>query len=142
MVPKGFFPNEDTGQILVVTEAPQDISFDGMAKLQQEAAAIILTDPAVDAVNSSIGTSGLSSSLNQGRLFVGLKPLEDRHGVKVDAVIQRLSQKQSVLPDMQVFLQSIKHISVGGRPRQSQYPYSIQGVHFQTLQEIVPTLEK
>ncbi|MFC3677544.1 efflux RND transporter permease subunit [Ferrovibrio xuzhouensis] len=141
MVPKGFFPNEDTGQILVVTEAPQDISFDGMAKLQQEAAAIILADPAVDAVNSSIGTSGLSSSLNQGRMFVGLKPLEDRHGVKVDAVIQRLRQKLSVLPDMQVFLQSIQNIRVGGRLSKSQYQYTIQGDDFHQLQDIVPKLE-
>jgi len=141
VVPKGFFPNEDTGQILVVTEAPQDISFDGMARLQQEAAAIILADPAVDAVNSSIGTTGLSSAMNQGRMFVGLKPLDKRHGVKADAIAQRLRKKLSVLPDMQVFLQTLQNIRVGGRLSKSQYQYTVQGDDFHQLQEIVPKLE-
>ncbi|HEX6959673.1 MAG TPA: multidrug efflux RND transporter permease subunit [Ferrovibrio sp.] len=141
VVPKGFFPNEDTGQILVVTEAPQDISFEGMAQLQQEAAAIALADPAVDAVNSSIGTSGLSSSMNQGRMFIGLKPLDERHGEKSDAIIQRLRRKMAGLPDMKVYLQSIQNIRVGGRLSKSQYQYTVQGDDFHQLQEIVPKLE-
>ena len=91
-VPKGFFPTEDTGLLIVTTEAGQDISFEAMAAAQRQAAKIIQADPAVDVVNSTVGAGGLNSAVNSGRMFVGLKP-RDQRDVASTALIQRLRAK-------------------------------------------------
>ena len=78
IVPKGFFPVEDTGVIQGISEAPQDISFSAMAERQQELAHVILKDPAVDSLSSFIGVDGTNTTLNSGRILINLKPLEDR----------------------------------------------------------------
>jgi len=143
VIPKGFFPLEDTGQLLAVTEAPQDVSFEAMSTLTQQAANIIAQDPAVDAVNPAIGSGGLSPTLNQGRMFIGLKPLHDRaKGDSAGVVIQRLRQKLASLQDMRVYLQAIQNINVGGRLTKSQFQYTVQGDDFHQLQELVPKLEE
>ncbi len=86
-MPKGFLPSEDTGQLFAFTEAAQDISFDAMSKLQQQAAAIVRADPNVDSVMAFIGATGASQSLNLGRIFIRLKPRDER--VSADEIIQR-----------------------------------------------------
>ncbi|MCC7048864.1 MAG: efflux RND transporter permease subunit, partial [Alphaproteobacteria bacterium] len=92
IVPKGFFPIEDTAQISAITEAAQDISFAAIAEAQGQAARIIQADPAVSVVNSSVGASGFSAATNQGRMFIGLKPLSERK-ISATEVIQRLRPK-------------------------------------------------
>ena len=77
-IPKGFFPNEDTGTMIATTEAGQDVSFDAMVKIQSELAKIVQADPAVAVVNSTVGAGGPNSSVNSGRMFIGLKPLAER----------------------------------------------------------------
>ncbi|MBX6366966.1 MAG: multidrug efflux RND transporter permease subunit [Rhodospirillales bacterium] len=140
IVPKGFFPTEDTGQIFVVTEAPQDISFEAMCAAQKKVADILVADPDIETVNSSVGASGFSTSVNQGRLFVGLKPFDQRHASVTD-VIARLRPKLAAIPELKVYMQPIQNINVGGRLAKSQYQYTIQASDFDELKRIAPQLE-
>jgi HAE1 family hydrophobic/amphiphilic exporter-1 len=140
-IPKGFFPTEDTGQIFAITQARQDISFQAMAEAQRKVAAVIQADPAVSVVNSTVGATGFSTALNSGRLFIGLKPLEERR-IPVQAVIQRLRGKLAGNPDINVFLQPIQNIQVGGRLSKSQYQYTVQADDFGRLREWAPRLEE
>jgi HAE1 family hydrophobic/amphiphilic exporter-1 len=140
IVPKGFFPTEDTGQIFVVTEAAQDISFDAMAVAQKKVADILQADPDITVVNSSIGASGFSSSVNQGRLFIGLKPVGEREA-SVTEIIDRLRPKLAKIPELKSFMQPIQNINVGGRLAKSQYQYTIQASDFDELKRIAPLLE-
>jgi HAE1 family hydrophobic/amphiphilic exporter-1 len=139
-VPKGFFPTEDTGQIQVTTEGPQDISFAAMAEVQQQAAAIILTDPAVDAVNSSTGTSS-GGGENSGRMFIGLKPMSVRKA-SVSTVIQRLRAKVAHLPSLNVYFQPVQNVQVGGRSSKSLYQLTIQGIDLTELNDWTPRIEQ
>ena len=139
LVPKGFFPSEDTGFLRVSTEASEDVSLDAMAVLQQRAAQIIHDDPAVETVNSSIGASGSSTALNTGRMFVGLKPFGQRENVA--DVIQRLRLKLATIPGLKVFLQPVVSINVGGRSSKSQYQLILQGADFDEVEHYAPLLE-
>jgi len=138
-MPRGFFPEEDTGQISVSTEAAQDISFDAMRQHQLEATKIIAADTNVDAFMSSIGASGPSATLNQGRMFMRLK---DRSERKLDAngVIQELRRKLAGLPGINVFMQNPPLIRVGGRPTKSLYQYSLQDTDVNELFQWAPVL--
>ena len=89
MIPKGFFPDEDTGQIFAITEASQDISFDAMREHQMAAAKIVAADPNVDGFMSAIGAGGSSASLNNGRMFMRLKPASERK-LTANQIIQEL----------------------------------------------------
>ena len=141
VVPKGFFPTEDTGQIFVVTEASQDISFDAMRVAQKKVADILQADPDITTVNSSIGASGFSSSVNQGRLFIGLKPFDQREA-SVTEIIDRLRPKLAAIPELKSFMQPIQNINVGGRLAKSQYQYTVQASDFDELKRIAPQLEE
>ncbi len=136
-IPKGFFPNEDTGTMLATTEAGQDVSFDAMVKIQSQIAKIVQDDPAVAVVNSTVGAGGPNNSVNSGRMFIGLKPLAER-GVPITEVIQRLRRKLSGIPSANTFLQPIQNIRVGGRLSKSQYQYALQSADLTSLQEFVP----
>jgi HAE1 family hydrophobic/amphiphilic exporter-1 len=136
-IPKGFFPDEDTGTMLATTEAGQDVSFEAMTAIQSELAKIVLADPAVAVVNSTVGAGGPNSSVNSGRMFIGLKPLAER-GVSANEVIQRLRRKLSGIPSANTFLQSIQNIRVGGRISKSQYQYALQSSDIPALQNFVP----
>ena len=125
VVPEGFFSAEDTGLISGFTEAAQDISFESMSTHQQAVAAIVASHPAVQDVNSSIGASSWTPSLNNGRLFITLKPLDERNK-SVTEVIQELRRMVSQTPGMSVFFQPIQNINVGGRLAKSQYQYTVQ----------------
>ena len=128
IVPKGFFPPQDTGQMGGTTEAAQDISFQAMEKLQRQAAAIVLADPAVDAMGSFIG----GSSLNNGHMFISLKPKAQRQ-IGVDAVIDRLRPRLEKLEGINVFLQPSQDIRMGGRGSKSLYQYALTSVNLDDL---------
>jgi hydrophobe/amphiphile efflux-1 (HAE1) family protein len=125
IVPKGFFPQQDTGVMIGVTEAAQDISFPAMAKLQAQVVKIVLADPAIATVGSFIGASSGNSTVNNGRMFITLKPLSQRK-VHVDEVINRLRRKLVDVPGITLFLQAIQDIRVGGRLGKAQYQYALQ----------------
>lgn len=142
-VPKGFFPQQDTGVLMGTTEASQDISFPAMAHLQSQVLAIAAADPAVASVASFIGGSG--SVLNSGRMFLTLKPIGERR-VRADQVIARLRQKTSALGGISLVLQASQDIRVGGRFSRAQFQYALQSTdlsqlnHFST--ELLDKLRK
>ncbi len=140
VIQKGFFPIEDTGQISVTTEGPQDISFAAMTVVQQQAAAIIAADPAVVTVNSSAGSSS-SGGENSGRMFIGLKPLAERK-VSVAQVIDRLRPKLAHIPSLNVYMQPIQNLQVGGRSSKSLYQVTMQGTDLAELNRLAPLFEE
>jgi len=130
-IPKGFFPIEDTGLISVSTEGPQDTSFDDMSARQARIAEIISAHPAVTQVNSSLGVGGGSASINQGRMFVQLKPRAER--APVMDVLQQLRRSTAGQPGMRVFLNPIQNISFGARQSRTLYQYTLQGLRADEL---------
>jgi HAE1 family hydrophobic/amphiphilic exporter-1 len=139
-MPKDFLPSEDSGQLFAFTEAAQDISFDAMSRLQQQAAEIIRGDPAVETVMSFIGSGGSSSTLNLGRMFIVLKPRSERG--TPEEITQRLRPKLSSVPGLNVFLQNIPTIRIGGHLTKTQYQYTLQDPDTQELFHWVPLIEK
>jgi multidrug efflux pump len=125
VVPKGFFPQQDTGTLMGTTEASQDISFTAMAELQQKVAAIVLADPAVATIGSFIGAASGSSTVNNGRMFITLKPLSERK-VGADMIVNRLRRKLSQVAGINLFLQAVQDIRVGGRLTKAQFQYSLR----------------
>ena len=123
-VPKGFFPQQDTGAMFGSTKAGEDISFATMARLQSQAAQIVLADPAVASLGSFIGASGGNSTLNNGRMFIMLKP-ESQRKLTADKVIDRLRHKMASVPGITLICQPIQDIRVGGRFSGGQYQYSL-----------------
>ncbi|MGH8743823.1 MAG: efflux RND transporter permease subunit, partial [Burkholderiales bacterium] len=139
IMPKGFLPNEDTGQLFVFTEAAQDVSFEAMAKQQQAVANIIRADPNVASLMSFIGASGSSQSLNLGRIFIRLKPRGQR--LSADEIIQELRPKVETLPGIKVYLQNLPTIRIGGMLTKSQYQYTLQDADTETLYHWAPLIE-
>ena len=140
-MPKGFLPSTDTGQLLIFTEAAQDISFDAMAAKQRQAAKIVQSDPNVEAAMAFIGpsSSGSSQTLNLGRIFIRLKPRNER--LPADAIIQELRPKLTSIPGMKVYLQNIPPIRIGGKITKSEYQYTLQDADTQELYHWAPILE-
>ena len=138
VIPKGFFPREDTGLLIGITEAATDTSFQAMSERQRRVAAIVREDPAVDYVNSTVGAGGPNATTNYGRMFVVLKPKTQRDPANV--VTQRLRQKASTVPGMQVFFQSIQNINIGGRITKSEYQYTLQSGDTEALYRIAPEM--
>jgi HAE1 family hydrophobic/amphiphilic exporter-1 len=122
-IPKGFFPNEDTGLIAGLTEGSQDISFEAMVVLQSRAAKIVGEDPDVLAVNSNVGSGGGGGAVNTGRLFIQLKDRAERQA-SAPEVIQRLRGKLGQIPGINVFMQAVQNINLGGRLSRGQYQYT------------------
>jgi hydrophobic/amphiphilic exporter-1 (mainly G- bacteria), HAE1 family len=139
VIPLGFLPSEDTGQIFAFTEAAQGISFEAMKQHQQAVAAIISQDPHVEAFMSSIGASTISAAGNTGRLFIRLKPRSERPGV--DEIIQELRPKLATVPGIRVFLQNLPPIRIGGQLTKSLYQFTLQGPDTQELYRYAPMLE-
>ena len=138
-MPKGFFPSEDTGMIFGFTQASPDTSYMGMADAQQRAAAIVMQDPDVASMGSAIGGAG-SSGLNTGRMFVSLKPWNERKASETE-IIQRLRPKLAQVPGITTFLQPVETIRVGGRLSRTQYQYTLQDANMQELYEWAPKVE-
>ncbi|MBI3812727.1 MAG: efflux RND transporter permease subunit [Nitrospirae bacterium] len=124
VMPKGFIPTEDVGLLFGFTQASDDISFEAMREHQKAAAGIIGLDPAVESLMSSIGAGGPNATMNTGRVFIRLKPRDQRSSA--DEVIQRLRPKLTAIPGMTVFLQNLPIIRIGGQLTKSQYQYTLQ----------------
>jgi HAE1 family hydrophobic/amphiphilic exporter-1 len=131
VVPKGFFPTEDTGYLNGITEARADIAYPAMVEHQRKIADIVRKDPAVAYVNSTVGAGGPNSQVNSGRMLVALKPRAEREGVQ--AIIQRLRRTTAGVAGIQIFFQPVQNINLGGRPSKSQYQYTMQSNDTETL---------
>jgi HAE1 family hydrophobic/amphiphilic exporter-1 len=140
IIPKGFFPNEDTGLILASTEAVQDISFDSMAVHQQQVAAVVGADPDVENVGSFIGASSFNPAFNNGRMFITLKDRDHRKNT-IEQVIQRLRRTVSQVAGVRTYFQAIQNINVGGRLARSQYQYTVQDSDTTELYDLGPKLQ-
>jgi HAE1 family hydrophobic/amphiphilic exporter-1 len=138
-IPKGFFPDEDTGQIFAITEAAQDTSFEAMKAHQMAAAKIIAADPNVAGFMSAIGAGGSSASLNNGRLFMRLKNRSERK-LNANEIIQELRPKLAQIPGINVFLQIPPLIRVGGNLTKSLYQFSLQDTDTKDLFNWAPIL--
>jgi HAE1 family hydrophobic/amphiphilic exporter-1 len=140
VVPKGFIPSEDTGQIFGFTEAAQDISFDEMARHQKVVAEIVRQDPNIEAFSSSIGAGGASATGNTGRIFIRLKDRSVRK-LTPEQVIEGLRPKLAQIPGMRVFIQNPPPIRIGGQLTKSLYQFTLQGSNTQELYRVAPLLE-
>lgn len=137
-IPKGFLPDQDTGQIIGFTESQEGIGFDALAAHQRKVMAIVQADPAVDRFMSSYGARGATGA-NQGIIFMRLKPRDQRE--PVGAVLARLRGKVAVVPGMRVFFQNPPPIRLGGRLTKSQYQLTLQSTDTKDLYEYAPKLE-
>ncbi len=140
VVPKGFLPSEDTGQIFAFTEAQQGISFDDMMTHQKELMNIVAKDPNVEQFMSSIGASGFSAAANTGRMFIKLKPRSERK-LSADEIIQELRRKTAGVVGIRMFMQNLPPIRIGGVLTKSQYQYTLQSPDTQELYTVAPLLE-
>ena len=125
VVPKGFFPVQDTGVIQGVSEAPQNVSFAAMARGQQDLARIILQDPAVESLSSFIGIDGTNTTVNSGRILINLKPLDERK-VDITTVIDRLQPKLTAVDGITLFMQPVQDLTVEDRVSRTQFQYSLE----------------
>jgi hydrophobe/amphiphile efflux-1 (HAE1) family protein len=124
MIPKGFFPLQDTGMLFAIAEASQDISFPAMAERQQALMNVVLRDPAVESVSDFMGPGGSTPTLNQGRGFVVLKPLEQRK-ISASQVIDRLRPQLAKVQGATLYLQPAQDITIGARIAKTQYQYTL-----------------
>ena len=130
--PKGFFPEEDIGQILATTEASEDISFRAMLALQDQAAELVNKDPNVASSISVVG-GGASSGTNTGRIFIILKDKSDRQ--KMAKVMEGLRNKFKELPGLQVYMRPVQNLQLGGKSSKSRYQFILQSVGFEGVNE-------
>ena len=138
-VPKGFFPVQDSGVIQVVTEAPQDISFDSMASAQQKLVAEILQDPEVESLSSFIGVDGSNITLNSGRLLINLKPHSER-SVSASDIIDRLRERITSVQGITAWFQPVQELSIEDRVSRTQYQFTLTTPETALLDEWVPQL--
>ncbi|MBA2484887.1 MAG: multidrug efflux RND transporter permease subunit [Nitrospira sp.] len=140
IVPKGFFPQQDTGRLFGNIQAAQDISFQAMREKLSQVVDIIKSDPAVDTVTGFTGGGGHAGTTNTGRMFIALKPLEER-GLSSDQVIGRLRPKLAQVPGAPTYLQAIQDLRIGGRASSAQYQYTLQSVDLPELNTWAPIVE-
>jgi HAE1 family hydrophobic/amphiphilic exporter-1 len=138
VVPKGFFPVEDTGYIIGITDANSDIAFPEMVEHQRKIADIVRKDPAVAYINSTVGAGGPNTLPNSGRMLVALKPRDERGSLQ--SIIARLRQESNIFPGMEIFFQPIQNINLGGKLAKSQYQYTLQSNDTEALYRIAPEL--
>jgi multidrug efflux pump len=125
VIPKGFFPTQDTGVIQGISQAPETISFLAMAKKQQQLASVILQDPAVESLSSFIGADGANTTLNSGRMSINLKPLNVRK-TSASEVIRRLQQSLQEVEGITLYMQPVQNITVDDRVSRTQYQYTLE----------------
>ena len=136
IVPKGFFPQQDTGRIQGAVQASQDISFDAMSAKMTQFVNLVMRDPAVETI---VGFAGGNTSSNQGRMFITLKPINVRK-ISADQVIGRLRRQLAVVPGATLFMQSAQDLNIGGRQSQAQFQYTLQGESLDELNNWSPQL--
>src|SRR5437764_672065 len=139
LIPKGFFPVQDTGAIQGISEAPQTISFATMAERQQELARIILQDPAVESLSSFIGVDGTNATLNSGRMLINLKPLGERDA-DAAGVIRRLQSKLAGLEGIALYMQPVQDLTIEDRVSRTQYQFTVEDTSPDELSTWVPKL--
>ena len=137
IVPKGFFPVQDTGVILGISQAPETISFAAMGQHQQELVNAILGDPAVENVTSFIGVDGTNTTINSGRIQITLKPLEQRDGSAVQ-IIRRLQPKVDEVQGIRLYMQPVQDLTVEDRISRTQYQYALDAPQKEILDEWIP----
>jgi multidrug efflux pump len=140
IVPKGFFPVQDTGSILGISQAPETVSFPAMSRRQQELVRVIRQDPAVENLTSFIGADGVNTTMNSGRIQITLKPLQQRAGVSAVDVIRRLQSKLQQVAGIELFMQPVQDLTVEDRISRTQYQYSLDAPDKSLLDEWVPRL--
>jgi HAE1 family hydrophobic/amphiphilic exporter-1 len=138
-IPKGFFPQQDTGLILGVTEAAEDISPTGMAALQEQVIKVALKDPAVATVGAYIGAGGATSTENQGRIFIALKPKAER--ASISTVMARITRQANSLTGVKLFVQPVQDINIGGRLTATLYQYTLTDVDLSELNRWAPIIQ-
>ncbi|MFL4982535.1 MAG: efflux RND transporter permease subunit, partial [Xanthobacteraceae bacterium] len=136
--PRGYFPQDDTGLVFGFTNASPDISYKAMTELQQQVAEIVMSDPAVASVGSTVGGSAWSGSVNRGRLFIGLKPLGERGGLSSARVVDRMRQKVSSVPGIGLWMAPAQDLRVGARQGTSDYQFTLWSHDLDELQKWVP----
>jgi len=139
LIPKGFFPVQDTGVIQGISEAPQSVSFPTMAERQQALARVILKDPAVESLSSFIGVDGTNATLNSGRIQINLKPLDERK-ISASDIIRRLQPELARVEGVTLFMQPVQELTVEDRVSRTQYQYSLEDPDPQELAQWVPRL--
>jgi multidrug efflux pump len=132
VIPKGFFPVQDTGVIQGISQAPQSISFAAMAEKQQQLARVILQDPAVESLSSFIGADGTNTTLNSGRMAINLKPVNQRE-LSASDVIRRLEQNLAEVHGIRLYMQPVQDITVDDRVTRTQYQYTLEDPDIQEL---------
>jgi len=125
VIPKGFFPTQDTGVIQGISQAPETISFEAMKQKQQQLAAVILQDPAVESLSSFIGADGTNTTLNSGRMSINLKPLNARD-LNASDVIRRLQNSLKQVDGIELFMEPVQNITVDDRVSRTQYQYTLE----------------
>jgi HAE1 family hydrophobic/amphiphilic exporter-1 len=138
-MPKGFIPNEDNGQIFIMTEAAQGVSFEKMAELQQQAAEVLVNKPYIRGYMSSVGVGGPNATGNTGRMFLNLVPRSERPSI--DEIIAELRPELSKVPGLRVFPQALPLIRLGGTLTKSQYQYTLFGPDLAELYAAAPRAE-
>jgi len=137
-IPKGFLPNDDTGQLFVFTQGAQDIGFDAMVAKQRQAVDIIRKDPNVANVMAFVGAGGSSATLNLGRMIVNLKPPHERKSA--DEIVQELRPKLQGIAGLQAFPQNLPLIRIGGKLTNSTYQFVLQDTDTKQLFDVTPKL--
>jgi len=138
IAPKGFFPEEDTGFLIGVTEAATDTSFEAMKERQLALAEVLRSDPAIEYINSTVGSGGPNTTANYGRFFIALKPKNERDNLNV--IKARLRAKARQVPGMQAFFQPIQNLNIGGRISKAQYQYVMQSGDTASLYRLAPEM--
>ena len=138
-IPKGFFPQQDTGVLQGITEASQDISFAGMAKRQQAVAEAVMEDPDVESLSSFIGVDGTNTTVNSGRISINLRPLEER-SARAAEIADRIQKRVAGLKDVSLYLQPVQDITIDTAVSRTQYQFVMQSPDMEELHKWVPAL--
>ncbi|HET7880768.1 MAG TPA: efflux RND transporter permease subunit [Acetobacteraceae bacterium] len=139
VMPKGFFPDQDTGILIGTTDAAQDISFAAMANLQQQVNALVQQDPAVESVVASVGAGVAGQNASNGRMYITLKPWDQRKD-NAFQVIDRIDQKVRSVQGIRLYLQAVQDVRVGGRISRTQYQYTLQDEKADELNSWAPKI--
>jgi len=138
-VPKGFFPVQDTGVIMGISEARETVSFGAMQQRQEALARVILQDPDVQSLSSFIGIDGVNATMNNGRIQINLKPLEQRSASASD-IIRRLNPKLAAVDGITLYMQPVQDLSIDARVARTQYQYSLEDANATELADWAPRL--
>ncbi|MBA5872072.1 MAG: MMPL family transporter, partial [Nitrospira sp. CR2.1] len=139
LIPKGFFPLQDTGVLLGITEGPQSLSFTAMSERQQVMARTILEEPAVESLTSFIGVDGINTTLNSGRMYINLKPIRERSGDAGD-ILRRLEARAAAVEGLTLHLQPVQDLTVEDRVSRTQFQYTLEDADPEELNRWAPKL--